>query len=341
LLNPTPFAAVAIPQTDPSGLEVVVVIVKATFEIRGDRAVLAEQRPVRLSEVPHDPTNPWSSLRYPSDLCTQKRGVDVVVIGEAISPRPVTAMDVAVKVRDATAPLRVHGPRFYFRGVGQVAVGPAAAVERVPLVYEKSYGGMTEDLAVIDERNPSGVGVARSSADLVDRPAPQIEHPAQPHKYASDKHAPMGFGAISSFWSPRRARAGTLDEQWRRDRMPLLPLDFDIRYNNVAHPTLTFEEPLRAGDPVAILGMSEEGLFRFDIPTISPVIHARFDTDNHASVRPDIDTVLIEPSERRIEVVFRKAFPIGRRISVLRELRVDFDGDGPAKSTVARGLGGA
>jgi hypothetical protein len=51
-------------------------------------------------------------------VCVAKRGTDVIVVGEAISPRPVTAMDVDVKVRDVQIPLRVHGPRV--RELGEV-----------------------------------------------------------------------------------------------------------------------------------------------------------------------------------------------------------------------------
>lgn len=313
--------------TEPSGRQVVVVIVKASFTIQsGGRAALADaQAPVRANEVPYDLERPWSSLRYPSDLCPAKRGTDIVVVGEAVSRRPVVVMDVAVRARDLTAPLRVHGPRVYYKGVLQVSVGPAAPFERVPLVYELSYGGATADLGVIEGQNPAGLGVARSPADLVGTRAPQIEHPAHPITTAADRPAPAGYGAIAAHWSPRRERAGTFDERWREERMPLMPADFDVRHYSVAHPALTLEDPLAPGDPVAALGLTPEGVLSFEAPALRVVLWARFDGGPPVRVRPSIDTLLLEPGERRVEIVARQAFPIGRGLRVLRELGVDLD----------------
>lgn len=325
LINATPLAAVAHPLTEASGREVVAVIVKATFDVRRGAVVPAEPRPIRADDVLYDDESPWSSVRYPSDLCPQKAGADVVVVGSAIAPRPVAEMEVAVKMRDVTAPLRVHGPRVYYTRLGQVAIGPAAPTESVPIVYEKAYGGVTAEPLLIEERNPSGVGFARSPADLDGKAAPQIEHPGRPIKGGGDRPNPAGYGAIATWWSPRRERAGTFDDRWRADRFPLMPLDFDVRYYNVASPGLMLEEPLRPGDAVAVMGMSVERLFRFDVPPLGVVFCARFDTGRAARLPAAIDTLLIEPGEQRIEIVARQVFPIGRGREVLRELRVDVD----------------
>jgi hypothetical protein len=326
-LNATAYRALDVPTMDARGREVVVVIVKATFEIDETGRVLRAESPapVRTGDVLRDPDDPRSSARYPSDIAVEKHGADVVVVGEAVSRAPVTSMDVAVKVRDRTAPLRVHGERVFYQGASQVQIGPAAPFERKPIVYERAYGGASEDGSAIELKNPAGVGVAASPRDLVGKPAPQIEHPAFPHRTAGDRHPPMGYGALLPHWSPRRDRAGTFDAAWERTRMPLLPLDFDVRYHNVAHPSLIFDAPLAAGDPVAILGMTPAGLFSFEIPSFPIVVRARFDRSGLVSERPGIDTLLVEPSRSRFEIVARKAFPIGRGADVLRELRVDED----------------
>lgn len=331
LVNTTPYAANAVPMTEPSGQKVVVMIVKASFTIQaGGRVALADaQVPVRLNEVPHDPDRPWSSLRYPSDLCPSKRGADVVVVGEAVSPKPVTMMDVAVRVRDVTAPLRVHGPRVFYKGVFQIAISAAAPFERVPLVYELAYGGATDDLALIEQRNPAGRGVAASASDLIDTRAPQIEHPAHPittgGAIGNNAPAPAGYGAIAAHWSPRRELAGTFDERWQSERMPLMPADFDLRHYNVAHPSLALDEPLAPGDPVTAMGLAPEGLLSFELPALRAIFWARFDGGSSVRLRPSIDTLLFEPSERRFELIARQAFPIGRGQKVLREIGVDLD----------------
>jgi hypothetical protein len=105
--------------------------------------------------------------------------------------------------------------------------------------------------------------------------------------------------------------------------MPLMPLDFDIRHNNVAHPSLLFEEGLKAGDPVSVLGMSHE-LFAVAVPKLSVVLRARYD-DRTEEVRPAVDTLIVEPGRKRVELVVRKAFSIGRGKTALRELRADLE----------------
>ncbi|CAN97633.1 MULTISPECIES: DUF2169 family type VI secretion system accessory protein [Sorangium] len=327
IANQTPFAVQPVPLLDREGNDVLVAIVKATFVVdRSGGARLADDpAPVRVADEPWEPESPRSSLRFPSDLGVAKLGTDVVVTGDAIAPEKVRVLDVAVRVRQRLTPLRVHGQRFFFKGVLGVGIGPAAPFERVPIVYERAYGGMSEDLSVVDLRNPSGVGAARSAADLVDTQAPQIEHPERPHASASDRHAPVGFGAIMMHWSPRLEHAGTFDERWKATRMPLPPEDQDIRFGNVAHPSLQFEEHLAPGDPVGIVGMSLEPVV-FALPGFPVVASARYDTGERVVVRPPIDTVLIQPEARRVELVARAVFPIGRGRRVLREVVVRGDG---------------
>jgi hypothetical protein len=325
--NATPHPAVDVPLTDPSGRDMVVVVVKLSYRVLADGRVVSADPPakIRAADVPFDPEDPRSSLRYPADVCLEKGGADVIVVGEAISPRPVTVMDVAVKVGERSAPLRVHGERVFYRRLVGMAIGPAAPFERMPVVYEKAYGGASADYAEMEPRNWSGVGVAAREGDLEGQPAPQIEHPARPHGGSGDKHPPMGFGAIPAHWSPRRELAGTFDEAWQKTRMPLLPLDWSPRANNAAHPSLFFEKPLSPGTPVAVLGMSEGGLLSFKLPDPAVVIRARFDVSGQVAARAAIDTLLIEPGERKFEMLVRKALPMGRGRDVLRELTADVE----------------
>lgn len=325
LVNATPFAVFSAPVLDRAGREVVLVIVKATFEVAApDRVALAdEQLPVRVADVPRDESNPRSSARYPSDLCTEKLGSDLVVLGDAVARQPTTFVDVEIRARATTVPMRVTGEREYFRGILHVGVSAAVPFETMPIEYERAYGGMLDDLSDVEHRNPAGVGFARSPADLVGTPAPQIEHPGTPYRTAKDRHPPIGCGALLPHWSPRREHAGTFDDAWKATRMPLMPRDFDVRHNNVAHPSLMFDPPLSAGDVVSILGMTHDA-FQLSVPSLRLVLHGRYD-ERTETVRPDIDTVLVEPAPGRFELTARHAFPIGRGRNVLRELRVDID----------------
>lgn len=323
--NASHFAALAVPYTAHDGRDVVIAVVKATFtRRRGGGVVLADQQvPIRASDAPHLPDAPESSIRYPSDICAAKRGTDIVIVGDAISRLPVPVMDVATRVRERVVHLRVHGERVYCRGAAGVIVGPAARFERMPLIYERAYGGRSADFVILERRNPVGRGVARDASDLVDTPAPQIEHPAAPITSAADRPEPVGFGAVGPHWLPRCGYAGTFDDAWRSSRMPLMPADFDIRYNNAAHPSLQLDEALVAGERIAILGMHEGGVWQVDLPAVPVRITARLHDGRRLNVRPHIDTVLVEPSKNEVQLTLRHAFAVGRGKSLLREIRVD------------------
>jgi hypothetical protein len=327
--NATPFAAIDAPILDRNGREVVLVIVKATFKVVDVETVALadEQSPVRLVEVltnpKASPDDPRVSARYPSDLCLEKRGADVVVVGDAVAKKPVTSVDVGIQLRQRTVPMRVHGMREYFRHIFEIAISAAVPFERMPITWERAYGGASEDWTVVETRNPAGVGVAKSDGALVGKLAPQVEHPSYPHKNSRDRHPPVGCGPILPHWSPRREQAGTFDGAWKASRMPLLPLDFDVRHNNVAHPSLVVEEGLRARDPVSVLGMTHD-LFAFELPKLPVVLRARYD-DRTDEARPAVDTLILEPTKKQLEMVVRKAFPIGRGKTALRELSCDVE----------------
>lgn len=325
-VNETRHAALPVPLLDREGRDVVVVVVKATFLVgsRGELSIAPDPSPVRLHDVPRDPDDPRSSVALPGDVGLDKLGTDVVVVGDAISPRPVKVMDVAVQVKSRIAPLRVHGPRVFYDGMLGVLIGPAAPFERVPIMYELAWGGATEDLSIVELANPSGVGVASRPADLVGKRAPQIEHPDRPHGSAADRHPPQGYGAIPPHWSPRRELFGTCDERWQASRMPLWPKDIDARFFNVAHPSLRFDEPLVPGDPVRVIGMSLEPLV-FALPALSTRVRARFDGPEREERLVSIDTVVVSPAERRVEVAGRVIVPIGRGKRVLRAIEVRAD----------------
>ena len=326
LVNATPYHASDVPYVAPSGQRVVVVLVKATFELNrnGELAPAEEPSPVRLGEVLTDDEAPNGSVRYPSDLSCEKKGADIVVVGSAMSPRPVTRIDLMVRAGALEAPLVVHGPRLFYKGPRGVAVGPAARFEQAPVTYELAYGGMAPDFRCADERNPAGVGVAHKASDLVDTRAPQIEHPALPHELATDEHPPMGYGATRPHWLPRRAFAGTFDDAWQESRMPLLPLDYDPRFENVAHPSLQLPACPEPGTPIAVMGMSESGTFQCALPDLKLVVHA-LRSGSRETARPPVDLVLVEPGRGRIELLCRAVWTMGRGKTALREIRVDTD----------------
>lgn len=329
LTNATSFSALAVPFHDERGVEAVVLLVKATFLKRGPRLVLAdEQVPVRTIDVPTDPLaveeGRESSIRYPSDVAGEKLGADVVVVGSAVSPKPVPSLDVALRAPGRTMSLRVHGERVFYKSTLRLKIGPGAPFERAAITYERAYGGKSSDGSIVDWRNPVGRGVHRSSAELDGALAPSVEDPAHPIEGAG-KAAPVGFGAIAVWWLPRRDLAGTMDATWQTERMPLPPLDFDRRFYQVAPTSLQMDRALQEGDLIATHGLCPEGLFDVTIPALPLVAHLRRAGAPPVSLPLVLDTALLEPEAGRVELTFRRVVPLGRGHTLLREARIDVD----------------
>jgi hypothetical protein len=312
--------------------EKLVTLVKATFEVsaRGGVPELAppeRRRPLRMADVPWgDPE--VSSIAYPADLCLRKPGTDVVVVARAFAPggQPTPRFDVLVRVGRLEKALSVYGLRVWqAKGEG---LSEARPLDELELRYEHAWGGFDESdpaKPVEEARNPIGKGVARDPSALTHQPAPQLDDPAFPLEHARTRPPPAGVGAIGRHWEPRRHYAGTYDRAWREHRAPLLPDDFDDRYNLCASPGLVAQPPLLGGEPVALLNLVPGGgATAFALPRIAITIEFRVKDREPYVARPHLDTVLLDLLEAGpaqpavIEMVWRAYVKAPRRLSDAR-----------------------
>jgi hypothetical protein len=287
-----------------------VTVVKQRFEI-GERGALRRVpgAAVLPADVPWDPDDPASSPRLPSDACAGKPGTDVVVAGSAVAPdgARVRELDVRVRVGALERTLHVTGPRVWYRGVSGLALTPPEPFEEVPLRWEYAWGG--SDLAdpkraVVERRNPVGRGVAADPQRLVHAPGPQIEDARERIGRHPGRATPAGVAAVPPHWEPRLGFAGTMDERWQKERMPLPPEDFDARHHLAAAPGLSSPVALRGGEDVQLVNVSRRGPLQFRLPRLSFGVAAvgRRERVDH---RPALDTVALLPGESALELTWR------------------------------------
>ncbi len=118
---------------------------------------------------------------------------------------------------------------------------------------------------------------------------------------------PWGFSPIARGWLPRYPLAGTYDETWRAERMPFLPLDFDYGFFQCAPSGLMGSHHLRGDEPVRIVNMSPEGELSFYLPGLVMGLTIRVDRKRSQRCLAALDTVVLEPSRRRVTLVWRRA----------------------------------
>lgn len=311
--NQTPFAVERGWVRDRTGAEIWLVAVKGTFEIRpdGSTALSAEQPPVlRVPEYNGEPGK--SSLRYESDLVLTKTTTDVTVIGHAyaLDGRPVTQMEVGLRVGPINKVLRVWGDRTWG------ATGPSSPQPfiKMPLVYERAFGGVDRKSAHPerdwDWRNPVGTGFAIAPDNLDGAPLPNIEYPNEPVRGRKDRPRPAGFGPIGSHWQPRAGFAGTYDDRWLKQRQPLLPDDFDDRFFQCAPEDQQSPGFLRGGEAVALDRLTATGKARFSLPKVFLGFETLFyDGSSEVHKERKLHSVIIETDYPRVSLVWHSPLP--------------------------------
>src|SRR4030095_5910837 len=181
--NPTPFVAERMIMLDKQGAEQLVVLAKATFEIkeRGRLSVAKNQRPIQLVDEFYGEPG-VSSIRVPSDFHPPKPGTDVVLFGHAIARESGTRkMEVRIRVGPLEHTVRVFGVRRWRRFLWWQWASKPRPFAKVALRWENAYGGTDQTPKnskrhAWDPRNPVGRGFRAKGSRKKDL-LPNLEDP--------------------------------------------------------------------------------------------------------------------------------------------------------------------
>jgi hypothetical protein len=339
VVNRTPFVVTLVPGLGKDDVANMTVVAKATFQIdprSKELAVAEEQVPFLAGDEWNGPEPADSSVRYESDASPAKPGTDVILVGHAhAGARPQRVLEVEMRVGPIHKRVLVTGDRRWVKaGPSWVASAPPVPFERVPLIYERAYGGVDRSdperaRQAREERNPVGTGFAASSrTERLDGLAlPNLEDPRRPIKEWSDRPSVAGFGVIGRDWLPRRAYGGTYDQAWTDQRSPLLPLDFDERFFNAAPADQVVKPHLRGGEPVSLANCSADGPLTFALPRLTLAMSVDWAGGPRGQdIPPLLDTVLLDPDERRVVINWRSTFPCGRKLRQIQRVAVRMAG---------------
>lgn len=330
--NRTSFKTSVVPGIDKEGHDYATVIIKGTFDIQSNNSTLEmsdEQIPINHEDIFFGEPG-QSSIKYGFDAPLVKKGCDVVLIGHAYTNGGNRkAVDVSLIAGHLNKTVRVYCDRRWYRSLGSWRISQPIPFDKMPLMYEKAFGGKDISHADparhgLDKRNPVGTGfcVSGNKKHLEGLPLPNLEDPKAPIKSWKDKPDPACFGFIGHDWLPRTNYAGTYDERWQTERCPLLPNDFDEFFFNSAHPDLTTKSYFKGGEPVKVVNASRNGNISFHLPRISfdISIWIKGEKKEHA---PNLDTVIIEPDEQRVMLVWRVAVPCFRNFLYIERIKIN------------------
>lgn len=320
--NQTRFKADRAFVRDTEGAEIWVVAVRATFSITGDEHVeiAEEQQDVRLApQYFGEPGR--SSLCYDMDLVRMKPGTDVIIHANAHAPgrQPVPFVDVGWWVGPLVKRLRIVGDRTWEKGLFGFSTSEPQPYIEMPISYERALGGLLTDEknGARDPQNPVGVGRMQQSG----QPVPNCEYPGEPIRHPKAKIRPAGFGPIPCEWQPRTKLAGTYNDAWQKERQPLVPRDFQDTYFQCAPVDQQVNGFLQGGEEVVLHNLSPEGVLRFKLPRVRLGFSTRINsgTTHH---RGQLHTLIIEPEERRLVMVWQTALPCHHTLYTLKETTI-------------------
>jgi hypothetical protein len=332
LTNSTKFPAAYTMGMEPSGRELLVVVAKATFTLPLDGGEpVPSNKQVPLVEADLFSGEPGlSAPLLECDFTPKKPKCDVILNGSAYAPggKPAETVPVLLQVGPLSKSFNVVGNRAWVEDVfGWKATRPVPFV-KMPISYGNAFGG--RDLSDPDEKkhrwygsNHAGVGFhSNLYAPLVEgKPLPNTEEIGKSVEKPDGKYRPMAFGPIGRAWEPRYKLAGTYDQQWLDNVCPFLPADFKDEYYQCAPADQQIPHP-KGGELVVLVNLSSEGRLQFMLPSIQVPIRFFLRGGESRETTSPVDTVILEPDLRRLQLVWRVAHPLRRNIFEVEHLLV-------------------
>jgi len=334
--NETPFSCGLVMQTDEKGREILVAVLKGTYQIKTDGTlVCADEQALVLSEPVYFSGTTQSSLKYVPDINFTKMATDVALIGHAIVPsggEPVTELTVTFQVGDVSKTVCVFGDRSWTRSRGLFGKrwfkSKPKTFQKMPLTYEYAFGGKddspgNEEQNVYELRNPIGTGVIAKASKKDQVHLPNVENPEDLIKSPGDKPLPAGFGFIAPDWLLRQQYAGAYDEQWQKKRMPLLPEDFDPKFFNAAHPDLIADGFLKGDERVRVMHTVPQGELSFNLPGEQISIQLYWKDGRTENFQAYVDSVVVDTDQMTVQLLWRVSTAIDSNAKDIEIVKVN------------------
>jgi hypothetical protein len=333
LINATRMVAGYTMGIEPSGRELLVIVIKGTFRLPRTTEeplhLAEEQLPLVMADTFTGKPG-FSAPLYEVDFAPRKRRVDVLLIGSAYAPdgRPAKRVPVELRVNGITKSFAVVGNRRWQVGDSDVGASAPEPFTVMPISYDSAFGGVDnrdEDPAkhAAFMRNPVGKGFHKHLHRewVYGAPLPNTEELNRPITQPSDDYVPMAFGPIGRNWEPRYRYAGTYDQNWLDEHFPFLPPDFDEQYYQAAPLDQQFDGPL-GGHEVALVNLTSDGCRSFVIPVFEAPVHIFPKMGEREDLKAALDTLVLEPDLERLTMTWRVARPLKKNMFEIAQVLV-------------------
>lgn len=323
LVNETKFAAGWTSGFARDGRELLIVAVKGTFTFdEADEETRVAEEQAALTEFDTFTGEPGlSAVLTEVDYAHHKPACDVLLNGSAHAPqeRPSPKVTVSLQVGDMKKSFDVVGDREWdAAGFLGYRVTPSKPFTRMPITYDRAFGGADKDPAdpakvATYGKNPVGVGYypVANEKDLVGRALPNTEESGRPATARNGSYEPMSFGPLGRNFASRYPLAGTYDQAWLDSKAPFWPDNFDYAYFQATPRDQQIPYP-HGGEEVVLRNLTPRGHAAWRLPAVSmPFAIVR--RNKEPEVRDGVvDTLAIESDAGRFSMTWRMVVPLKR-----------------------------
>jgi len=319
---------------EPSGRELLVVVVKGTFGLAESQSgetpvLLEEQEPLIMADTFTGKPG-FSAPEQEVDFAPRKHRCDVLLTGTAWAPdgHPVDRVTVGIRIGDWKKVFAVVGDRQWIGGGKAARASAPARFVRKAISYDVAFGGtdtFAEDPA--DHRafmrNPVGRGwhYSLKNTYVEGSPLPNTEELDRPVEAPNGDYNPMALGPVGRGWSSRLPYAGTYDQNWIDNIFPFLPPDFRDEYYQAAPQDQQIDYP-RGGEEVTLLNLTPSGRVSFRLPTIDMPVSFFNKDGEHDDRTASLDTLAFQPDKGLFTMTWRCTVPLKKNIFEIPEVVV-------------------
>jgi len=333
LINSTRMLAGYTMGMEPSGRELLVVVIKGTFKIPTEPGaplrLQEEQVPLVMSDVFYGEPG-LSAPKYEVDFAPRKQRCDITLNATAYAPegRSARRVEVSASIGNWSKSFAVVGDRVWEAAGTGIGMSAPIPFTSMPINYDRAFGGTDtahEDPAkhAAYMANPSGRGFHKQlAAEWLDgTPLPNTEELDQPVNWVDGNFKPMSFGVIGRHWQARAPFAGTYDQNWLDNVFPFLPTDFDDQYYQSAPLDQQLAVPL-GQQPVTLTNLTPDGRRSFLLPHFDAPVQFFRKRGGREDLNASVDTIVIEPDEERITMTWRATRPLKRNMFEVAQVLV-------------------
>jgi len=317
---------------EPSGRELLVVVIKGTFVLprSGEQVRLAdEQLPLIMADTFTGEPG-FSAPMYEVDFALRKPACDVLLVGHARAPEghQATRLRVGLRVGSMEKTFDVVGDRVWQAGSNGITVSAPRPFTEKLVTYDIAFGGVDRNSKEESEHdaflpNPVGRGWHKHlKNEWIDgKPLPNTEELGRAVDSPSDKYTPMALSPLGRGWPQRARYAGTYDQQWLDDVFPFLPKDFDDRYYQAAPEDQQVPFP-KAPMEVVLSGFNADGVRQFMLPHFEAPVHVFPKHGEREDYIATLDTIMFEPDLERFTMSWRIARPLRKNMHEILQILV-------------------